>query len=120
MHLASVLYWPLPGWCIPIQISHIRIHIHPNQNQNSGNLRTWYPYRAYLPTPANLAFHRHVGVLNAYIASVIEKRCVRAFFCLFPFLSAQDWGRSVHAFFPLLTYCSLLSFVIGHWGRSAH
>lgn len=41
-----------------------------------GNLRTWYPYRAYLPTPANFAYHRHVAVLNAYITSVIEKRCV--------------------------------------------
>lgn len=41
-----------------------------------GNLRTWYPYRAYLPTPANVAYHRHVAVLNAYITSVIEKRCV--------------------------------------------
>lgn len=39
-----------------------------------GNLRTWYPYRAYLPTPANFAFHRHVKVLNDYITSIIEKR----------------------------------------------
>jgi len=39
-----------------------------------GNLRTWYPYRAYLPTPANFAFHQHVKVLNDYITSVIEKR----------------------------------------------
>jgi cytochrome P450 len=39
-----------------------------------GNLRTWYPYRAYLPTPANFAFHQHVKVLNDYITSIIEKR----------------------------------------------
>lgn len=41
-----------------------------------GNLRTWYPHRAYLPTPANFAYHRHVAVLNTYITGVIEKRCV--------------------------------------------
>lgn len=27
-----------------------------------GNLRTWYPYRAYLPTRDNWEFHRHVKV----------------------------------------------------------
>lgn len=39
-----------------------------------GNLRTWYPYRAYLPTPANWAFHQHVKVLNDYISKLVEKR----------------------------------------------
>ena len=39
-----------------------------------GNLRTWYPYRAYLPTKANWKYHGHVKVLNDYITSIIEKR----------------------------------------------
>lgn len=55
-----------------------------------GNLRTWYPYRAYLPTPANFAYHRHVAVLNAYITSIIEKRCVR--FCGFVFVLCGVWS----------------------------
>lgn len=40
-----------------------------------GNTRTWYPYRAYLPTPSNFEFHRNVKVLNDYITSLIVKRC---------------------------------------------
>lgn len=39
-----------------------------------GNRRTWYPHRAYLPTPAFWAFRKDVKVLNDYITSVIEKR----------------------------------------------
>lgn len=39
-----------------------------------GNLRTWYPYRSWLPTPANFAFQRNVKTLNDYIASLIVKR----------------------------------------------
>lgn len=38
------------------------------------NLRVWYPYRAYLPTPTNLHFHRTVGKLNSFITNLIEGR----------------------------------------------
>jgi len=39
-----------------------------------GNMRVWYPYRAYLPTPSYFAFHRNVARLNDYVTSLITKR----------------------------------------------
>lgn len=40
-----------------------------------GNLRTWYPYRAYLPFLPSFWKHRqNVKTLNDYISSIIEKR----------------------------------------------
>jgi len=39
-----------------------------------GNLRTWYPHREYLPTPAWFRHFLHVRRLNNYLSSIIEKR----------------------------------------------
>ena len=39
-----------------------------------GNLRTWSPERAYMPTPAWFAFRAAVKRLNDYVSSLIEKR----------------------------------------------
>lgn len=39
-----------------------------------GNLRTWHPYRMYLPTPGWFQFQRDVATLNNYVTSLIEAR----------------------------------------------
>ena len=39
-----------------------------------GNLRTWHPYREYLPTPGWFKFKEDVKKLNDYVVSLIVKR----------------------------------------------
>lgn len=39
-----------------------------------GNLRTWDPTRAYLPTPAWFAFRKAVDRLNSYVTGLITSR----------------------------------------------
>lgn len=39
-----------------------------------GNLRTWHPYRMFLPIPAFFQFQKDVKKLNDYVTSLIVKR----------------------------------------------
>jgi beta-ring hydroxylase len=39
-----------------------------------ANLRTWMPFRSYLPTPGNLEFRRASEELDAFVTELIERR----------------------------------------------
>lgn len=39
-----------------------------------ANLRTWYPYRPYLPTRANFRYMRAVYELNTFVTDMIKRR----------------------------------------------
>lgn len=39
-----------------------------------GNVRTWHPYRAFLPTPAWFKFNADVKKLNDYVSGIIRRR----------------------------------------------
>jgi beta-ring hydroxylase len=39
-----------------------------------ANKRTWYPFRAFLPTPSNIAYQRSIKKLNDYVTSTIRAR----------------------------------------------
>lgn len=39
-----------------------------------ANLRTFYPYRKYLPLPATLRHNKAIAVLNAYVTDLINSR----------------------------------------------
>ncbi len=42
-----------------------------------ANLRTWMPFRSYLPTPGNLEFRRASEALDAFVTDLIERRHAR-------------------------------------------
>ena len=39
-----------------------------------ANVRTWMPFRSYLPTPGNFAFRRASEELDAFVTDLIERR----------------------------------------------
>lgn len=39
-----------------------------------ANKRTWYPFRAYLPTPGNFEYHSSIRKLNEYVTKTIRGR----------------------------------------------
>jgi len=39
-----------------------------------ANKRTWYPWRAYLPTKGNRDYHRAIKQLNHYVTDLVSKR----------------------------------------------
>jgi cytochrome P450 len=39
-----------------------------------ANVRTWMPFRSYLPTPGNFAFRRATEELDAFVTDLIERR----------------------------------------------